>query len=79
MGDIRETGPKGLRYGEGTLDNNSSELNFEELMTNIGSLKKASARDLNSIFRASYNEPIGIKLAQSGYGNSAYDVNAVSD
>lgn len=47
MGDIRETGPRGLRYGEGTLDNNSSELNFEELMSNIDNFKKASAGQLN--------------------------------
>jgi hypothetical protein len=43
MADIRETGTSGLKYGEGTLNNNSSEINFEELMSNIGSLKRASA------------------------------------
>jgi hypothetical protein len=34
MGDIRETGVKGLKFGEGTL-NNSSNLDFNELMNNI--------------------------------------------
>jgi hypothetical protein len=31
------------------------------------------------MFKPTYSEPMGIKLAQSGYGNSTYDENAVSD
>jgi hypothetical protein len=43
MGDIRETGVKGLKFGEGTL-NNSPNLDFDELMSNIQAYKQASTK-----------------------------------
>ena len=80
MADIRETGTRGLRYGEGTLDNNSpEELSFEQAMANMNRFKGASAKQLSEVFKPSYSEPVGYQLANAGYGKSTYDKYAVSN
>lgn len=79
MTDIRETGRQNWRQLQQQNNQAYTEPSFDELMSSIQGMRRASTGQLHQMFRPTYSEPIGQKLASVGYGESTYDEEAVSD
>ena len=71
--DITKQGPKGLRGLKGLKGVGVQGKGEESEFTKR--LKKTSAKQLSDIYTPRVETPVGMQLAEAGYGNSIYDEN----